>query len=117
MLRRKGFEHTLMTSPSDGLVTAWDCLNNAFNRYANKQCMGTRTYLGEHKVAADKPALKKFGETTWMTYRQIGDRAKAFGHGLKALQVESSSALSVEEFESSHGALHCGELILRFYSL
>ena len=113
-----------MSTPKEGLTTGWDVLNYAFNTYANCPSMGTRTFLGEHTPEVNyavKPSsfdhlspwlllftcgyfsqgsrfpLKKFGETTWQSYKQVGDRAKSFGRGLKALGVESCTALSTEE--------------------
>jgi long-chain acyl-CoA synthetase len=64
-------------------ATGWDIFESAFEKYENRPYMGTRKYLGEHSVEGEPFPRKKFGETTWQTYGECGERIKAFGAGLR----------------------------------
>jgi len=67
------------------LSTVHELMQFAFAKYGSKNLFGTRTYLGEYKPEGARFPLKKFGETTWKTYREVQVRAANFGAGLCAL--------------------------------
>ena len=66
-------------------TTVHELMQFAFAKYGNKRLFGTRTYLGEHTPEGARFPLKKFGETTWTTYREVQARAAKFGAGLVKL--------------------------------
>lgn len=95
-------ETELVTCPSKGMATAWDCFEASFKKFASNKCMGTRTYLGEHRKEEGHKIVKKiFGDTTWQTYGEVHQRALNFGQGLRALGMEPSPSKSKAEFEAS----------------
>ena len=51
----------VLTTPK---LFAW-----AAAKYGDEKAMGTRTYLGEYKEAGWRFPKKKFGATTWMSFR------------------------------------------------
>jgi len=84
------------------METAWDCFDGSFKKYAATNAMGTRAYLGEWRQEKGHKIVKKiFGETSWLTYGQVGARAEAFGRGLRVLGMTPSKALSKKEFEAN----------------
>mmetsp|Transcript_19577 Transcript_19577/g.32893 ORF Transcript_19577/g.32893 Transcript_19577/m.32893 type:complete len:768 (+) Transcript_19577:99-2402(+) len=83
--RRVGFTSKLEETPFEGLSTGYDLIKRSYITYPTSKCFGTRTYLGEHTPAGAKVPLKLFGETTWMTYKEVGDMATSFGAGLRQL--------------------------------
>ncbi|KAH8072301.1 decanoate-CoA ligase [Aureococcus anophagefferens] len=44
-------------------------------KYGSYRAMGTRTFLGDYKPEGAKFPLKKFGETTWITFQELHDRS------------------------------------------
>ena len=63
----------LFTSPvpcseADVRTTA-ALLDYVAKKHGSRRAMGTRRYLGEHQPEGARFALKKFGETDWLTFR------------------------------------------------
>lgn len=91
--RRLGAEDALTTMPEAGSDTCFSIMQRSFFVFSHKPCMGTRKFLGWHQEKGKhKFPIKKFGETSWITYSQAGERVKAFGAGLKALGMISQGA-------------------------
>lgn len=95
-----------------GCKTGYEAALRSFKKFANKPAMGTRTFLGMHKLEGARFPLKKFGPTTWKTYAEIGKRAHAFGSGLidigmKPLPRDEGSAngTNFEETKDPHTLL------------
>ncbi|KAK7249787.1 decanoate-CoA ligase [Aureococcus anophagefferens] len=76
----------LSTSPvpaSEGDVrTTGALLKHVAKKYGSYRAMGTRTFLGDYKPEGAKFPLKKFGETTWITFQELHDRSTRFGAAL-----------------------------------
>ena len=76
----------LSTSPvpaSEGDVrTTGALLKHVATKYGSYRAMGTRTFLGDYKPEGAKFPLKKFGETTWITFQELHDRSMRFGAAL-----------------------------------
>ena len=87
--------------------TAWDCFSTSFETFSESQCLGTRTFIGNHiadpneKPSGKNPLRKIYGDTEWRTYEQVKHRAMAFGSGLRALDMVPSEARGKEQFEAS----------------
>ena len=69
----------VLTTPK---LFAW-----AAAKYGNEKAMGTRTYLGEYKEETWRFPKKKFGETTWLSFRELKARADAFGAALVSAEI------------------------------
>lgn len=82
----------------------------AWAEFADRKCHGTRTFLRMYKPDDSRFPLKLFGETTWRTYREIGDRAAAFGSGLVKLGMVALPAGDSAEVTDSFAKIkgpHC----------
>jgi len=66
-------------------TTVHELMQFSFAKFASKNLFGTRKYLGEYKPEGARFPLKKFGDSSWMTYREVQARAASFGAGLCAL--------------------------------
>lgn len=77
------FKGNLCTTPHEGVETLYDLAKDAFKRYGNRDCMGTRTFLG-WKVPGK---VKHFGEITWKSYAEMGVEAHKFGAALRSAGV------------------------------
>jgi long-chain acyl-CoA synthetase len=73
----------LDTTPFPGCATAYDLMERAFKEYAEKEAVGTRTYVGDQKKG--KIVKKVFTDTKWKTYAEFGERCHQFGAGLRNL--------------------------------
>jgi len=76
------FKGNLAVTPTEGAFTLYDLVKDAFEKYAEKKCMGTREYLGQHS-----PKVKKFGGVSWKTYGEVGFEAHKFGAALREAGV------------------------------
>lgn len=89
-------EDSLQTSPKNDegrpLKTVHECVQRAFKKYADRPAAGTRTFLGEHKPEWSKFPLAKFGETKWLTYKEMGEKVNGFGAGLLQLGLKPAPA-------------------------
>lgn len=79
------FKGNLAVTPVEGAYTLYDLTKVAFENYAERKCMGTREYLGQHS-----PKVKKFGGVSWKTYGEVGHEAHKFGAALRAAGVVSA---------------------------
>ena len=78
-----------MTSVYPGeCFTAHQLFQKAFQRFADRKCMGTREFLGWHTPEGQKYPVKIFGDSSWQTYGEISERVQAFGAGLVALGMK-----------------------------
>ena len=80
-IRTEGKDSGVMSTPKNGENTLYEISSNAFRRFADLKCMGTRKYLGMKSV---KPPVKEFGETIWKTYEQVGEDVMKFGAALRS---------------------------------
>ncbi|KAJ8609181.1 hypothetical protein CTAYLR_008406 [Chrysophaeum taylorii] len=82
-LRRKKKGELITTAvPGKEIRTIPELVDWMCEEFAEKPVMGTRSYEGEYKPPGAKFPLKKFGETTWMTYAELKVRALKFGAAL-----------------------------------
>lgn len=77
------FKGKLVETTREGVSTLYDLAADAFTRYGDRNCMGTRTFLG-WKVPGK---VKQFGDTTWRTFAEMGVEAHKFGAALRATGV------------------------------
>lgn len=70
----------------DAPTTVWDIVERSCSIYSDKNCFGTRTFLGK----TDDPKFPKsiFGETEWTTYGEVYEDVQAVGAGFRALGME-----------------------------
>jgi len=69
-----------LTTPRPGITNLYDLILAACKRYENRNCAGTREFLGQHNEKQ-----KKFGEVTWKTYNEINEEAHKFGAALRGV--------------------------------
>ena len=60
--------YSLLLAPEPGMRTVYEMVSKSFKKFATRNALGTRTYLGEHEVEGQRFPHKKFGETKWTTY-------------------------------------------------
>lgn len=72
------YKGKLVARSREGVDSLYDLVKDAFNRYAERPCMGVRVFLGMH---TDK--IKKFGDVTWRNYEQVGVESHKFGAALR----------------------------------
>jgi len=75
----------LVSISDPACTTVHDLFQKACATHASGQACGTRTYVGTHKPEGSRFPLAVFGKTTWLTYKEFGQRAKNFGSGLIGL--------------------------------
>jgi len=75
-----GWRHTTpKDAPGPGIETCYDCYQQIYTKWADKNFQGVRTFLGQ------KDGKKMFGETVWTTYKEAGTIADKVGAGLVSL--------------------------------
>ena len=67
---------------AEDVETVHDLMQRSLTMFASRPAFGTRKYLGEHKLEGARFPLKMFGESSWLTYAEVGERSRAFGLGL-----------------------------------
>ena len=94
----------VLTTPK---LFAW-----AAAKYGDEKAMGTRTYLGEYKEQGWRFPKKKFGATTWMSFRELKTKADAFGAALVATRAKGGCGMqpvpqgkNVEDLTGPHTIL------------
>merc|ERR1719316_1207134 len=94
---------TLASTPYPECKTVHDLMQRTFSAYASCDAQGTRKYLGEHKPEGAKFGVKKFGDTSWIKYDEMGNRVAAFGRGLTKLGMKAGpSGTSLETASGPH---------------
>jgi len=86
-------EGALLESPEPCLSTLHDLATNAFEKFGTWPCLGSRELLSYKspptgdgsKAAPSGPPVKVFGETKWLTYKDVQNMSLDFGVGLKTL--------------------------------
>jgi long-chain acyl-CoA synthetase len=78
----------LVKTPQEGVDTAIALLTQACSKYADQPAQGIRPLLRWKKDEGYRFPAKEFGPTEWRTFKEMGDMAKAFGAGLRALGAE-----------------------------
>jgi len=79
------FRGELATTTQEGVETLYDLAKDAFKRYGNRDCMGSRKFLG-WKVPGK---VKHFGDDVeWKSYAEIGIEAHKFGASLRSAGVQ-----------------------------
>ena len=77
-----GYKHNLIERPAEHVQTLYDISKESFEKYADKPCMGTREFLGQHN---GNPKVKEFGKNAkWRTYGEVEEEAHKFGAALRA---------------------------------
>ncbi len=71
-------KHGKAVTPFEGVYTIYDFSKRAFSEYADANCMGTRKYLGQRSSK-----VKEFGETEWLTFKEVGVKSNKFGAALR----------------------------------
>jgi len=96
----------LKASPGPGLNTCWDILSYAHRTYGDDPALGTRTLVRVEAPGKLHPkfATKVFGETSWLSYREAGEKAKNFGRGLKAMGMVSLNMQPEDSFDEQQGS-------------
>mmetsp|Transcript_11315 Transcript_11315/g.45824 ORF Transcript_11315/g.45824 Transcript_11315/m.45824 type:complete len:780 (-) Transcript_11315:430-2769(-) len=76
----------LVTSAVAGkeIRTVPDLVDYVADAFGSIPAMGTRTFLGDYTPEGARFPLKKFGETTWITFAELKERAQCFGAALVA---------------------------------
>jgi len=74
------FPDARLTHPPSGAKTLHEISSIAFQKFADRKCMGTRDYLGMHTV---KPPVKHFGDVLWKSYEEVGSDVRKFGASLR----------------------------------
>eukprot|EP01013_Petalomonas_cantuscygni_P015594 TRINITY_DN3239_c0_g1_i1.p1 TRINITY_DN3239_c0_g1~~TRINITY_DN3239_c0_g1_i1.p1 ORF type:complete len:805 (-),score=230.94 TRINITY_DN3239_c0_g1_i1:792-3206(-) len=88
------------------VATVHDLMQRNFRKFGHLKGFGTREYLGEHTKEGSRFPLKMFGETHWLTYKEVQQRAKAFGCGLRKLGLQPQPADSeFEKLSAGHSLL------------
>lgn len=67
-------------------TTAYALLMKAFDAYEDSDCFGTRDYL--YMDNSRSQPRRVFGETNWLTYGEVGERAHHFGAGLRQVGLQ-----------------------------
>lgn len=87
------FRSKLAVTPREGVGTLYDLVRDAFARYADRKCMGSRRFLGWKT-----PKIKEFDEgVDWLTYKEMGELAHQFGAALRAVGVEPAPTTTTLE--------------------
>ena len=79
------------------LDTVHKVVQRAFKDYAALPCMGTRKFIKMHKPEGAKFPLKVFGDSSWVTYADVKNRACAFGKGLRGLGLVAPMPLELAQ--------------------
>lgn len=105
---RRKFKGPLVETAVEGeeILTAPALLEWCAVKYGDVRAMGTRTYLGDYKAPGARFPLKKFGETTWLSFSEVRQRALNFGAGLLKLGMEPlPTGADVETVNGPHTLL------------
>mmetsp|Transcript_12369 Transcript_12369/g.24834 ORF Transcript_12369/g.24834 Transcript_12369/m.24834 type:complete len:188 (+) Transcript_12369:243-806(+) len=81
----------LVDGADDG-ATAYEALTKVYKEHASLRAQGSRTFIGWRTDEGHKFPAKVFGETTWRTFGELGERAHAFGAGLRFLGLSPQAA-------------------------
>jgi hypothetical protein len=105
--RQVTYSKELIDKPYPDIVTLYDVMRTSSAKYAEKPCFGTRAYLGEGKPDPAKGQRfppKVFGETSWMSYKEVAERMWAFGRGIRSYGLMPQPALtSGQTFDEMEG--------------
>lgn len=82
-------DNGLVTTPTKGVKSVSEFANQSFERFADKNCMGTREYLGSKKDDHGR-IIQQFGGVRWRTFAQVGEQSRKFGAALRGLGLESA---------------------------
>eukprot|EP01061_Rhynchopus_euleeides_P045391 TRINITY_DN812_c5_g1_i1.p2 TRINITY_DN812_c5_g1~~TRINITY_DN812_c5_g1_i1.p2 ORF type:complete len:742 (+),score=334.51 TRINITY_DN812_c5_g1_i1:54-2279(+) len=93
----------LTTQPCEGVTTCYELTQRAAQRYSDRRALGTRRLLDIKVEEGMRFPTKVFGETDWLTYKQVNERAHNFGSGLRALGVEPCHTSKDEDLSAMQG--------------
>ena len=79
----RDFKNKLATTPQEGAETLYDLAEYGFKNYKGDKAMGWRAFLGWKNKK-----VKEFGETSWLTFGQVGEKSKKFGAALRAAGLQ-----------------------------
>lgn len=81
--RKRGNQPLVLTAVQDlEIRTVPTLIDWVAKEYGTAQAMGTRAYLGDYKPEGARFPLKKFGETSWISFAEMRARALKFGAAL-----------------------------------
>lgn len=86
------FKGKLAASPREGVDTLFDLSKDSFVRYADRKCMGTREFLGQHSAK-----VKKFGGIKWRTFEQVETASYKFGAALRSAGLVATPEVATLE--------------------
>jgi len=95
----------LYESPAPGVHTCWDLVKSAHEKFGDDPALGTRTLARIDPPGGAHPKFptKIFADTTWLSFRDVGATAVAFGRGLKVLGMASLNLEAAEKFDEKKG--------------
>jgi len=101
-----GLLETPCEDEDDAPTTVWEIAERSFNLYADKECFGTRTYLGKEKGGPGQFPKMIFGETKWTDYKLAGQQVRSFGAGLREIGLQPlTPGLDLEKTTGPHTLL------------
>jgi len=68
--------------PEENCFTGHALIQRAFSKFSHLKGPGHREFKGWHKPEGVRFPLKKFGKTTWRTYKDLQERCRALGAAL-----------------------------------
>lgn len=96
----------LKASPYAGVETLYDLARRSYERFAQRPAQAERAFDKYVKLSEeDRFPAKVFGETVRTSYADVGEKAHAFGCGLRALGLEPCPASAASgALEDARGA-------------
>jgi len=74
--------------------------------FADLPACGTRKYVGDYQAEGARFASKKFGETNWVNYKELGRMIKDFGAGLIKLgMAPAPDGVDLQQCDGPHTML------------
>ena len=89
MRAKEGYAGFLKDDEKNELDTAWKLFNVSYKTRSNLNYTGYRPWIDANKDP------KKRGNYAWMTYKEFGDYAIAFGVGLRVLGITDKSNIGL----------------------
>jgi long-chain acyl-CoA synthetase len=80
---RPGYKGNLIVSPREKCFTLYDLVSESFRSFGSRNCMGSREFLG-WKIPKK---VKHFGQTKWLSFAEVGEKAYKFGAALRATKL------------------------------
>jgi len=72
------FKDARVETPREGVYTLYGMTKDCFTRFGSRKCMGYREFKGWKS-----PKVKHFGDSKWLSYSEVGEKANKFGAALR----------------------------------